>query len=241
MSEFESLVLGPIANEQEKNMEINATSGLLRDIVSLNKELREEDENRLLSSLKEACDRLDSQEQSEEPPFVDNCLGTTVCSNNNDGEVINEGGCSHVEEVVVGVSSPQEEAEEAEMKDGNWNNDDIRYHLSKTGKQTTLQASEDNTHEEEKADEPINKRRMISNKMMEGRRKMEIQEASDAILTRKRNLFPNTLKGDKPFRQGICPMMRSRVMLSWWWSEPTSRPSIQVSLTWKSRRFATRL
>ena len=234
-------MLGPIANEQEKNMEINATSGLLRDIVSLNKELREEDENRLLSSLKEACDRLDSQEQSEEPPFVDNCLGTTVCSNNNDGEVINEGGCSHVEEVVVGVSSPQEEAEEAEMKDGNWNNDDIRYHLSKTGKQTTLQASEDNTHEEEKADEPINKRRMISNKMMEGRRKMEIQEASDAILTRKRNLFPNTLKGDKPFRQGICPMMRSRVMLSWWWSEPTSRPSIQVSLTWKSRRFATRL
>ena len=39
ISEFLSLVLEPLAREQSGNMEINATNGLLADIVDLNAEL----------------------------------------------------------------------------------------------------------------------------------------------------------------------------------------------------------
>ena len=42
ISEFLSLVLEPVAREQGNNMEINATNGLLADIVDLNDELDEE-------------------------------------------------------------------------------------------------------------------------------------------------------------------------------------------------------
>ena len=42
ISEFLSLVLEPVAREQVGNMEINATNGLLADIMDLNKELENE-------------------------------------------------------------------------------------------------------------------------------------------------------------------------------------------------------
>ena len=42
ISEFLSIVLEPVAREQVGNMEINATNGLLADIMDLNKELDEE-------------------------------------------------------------------------------------------------------------------------------------------------------------------------------------------------------
>ena len=42
ISEFVSMVLEPVAREQDDNMEINATSGLLADITDLNKQLRAE-------------------------------------------------------------------------------------------------------------------------------------------------------------------------------------------------------
>ena len=42
ISEFVSMVLEPVAREQENNMEINATSGLLADINDLNIQLRAE-------------------------------------------------------------------------------------------------------------------------------------------------------------------------------------------------------
>ena len=42
ISEFLSLVLEPVAREQDGSMEINATNGLLADIFDLNKELDEE-------------------------------------------------------------------------------------------------------------------------------------------------------------------------------------------------------
>ena len=42
ISEFLSLVLEPVAREQVGNMEINATNGLLADIMDLNKELEDE-------------------------------------------------------------------------------------------------------------------------------------------------------------------------------------------------------
>ena len=44
ISEFISLVLEPVAREQVGNMEINATNGLLADIVDLNAELSRERE-----------------------------------------------------------------------------------------------------------------------------------------------------------------------------------------------------
>ena len=42
ISEFLSLVLEPVAREQNGSMEINATNGLLADILDLNNELEEE-------------------------------------------------------------------------------------------------------------------------------------------------------------------------------------------------------
>ena len=45
ISEFLSLVLEPVAREQAGNMEINATNGLLADIMDLNKELENETVN----------------------------------------------------------------------------------------------------------------------------------------------------------------------------------------------------
>ena len=42
ISEFLSIVLEPVAREQDNNMEINATNGLLADIFELNKELENE-------------------------------------------------------------------------------------------------------------------------------------------------------------------------------------------------------
>ena len=42
ISEFVSMVLEPVAREQDDNMEINATSGLLADITDLNKQMRAE-------------------------------------------------------------------------------------------------------------------------------------------------------------------------------------------------------
>ena len=47
-SEFISLVLEPVAREQEGNMEINSTSGFLNDIINLNKELKLEEKKRLV-------------------------------------------------------------------------------------------------------------------------------------------------------------------------------------------------
>ena len=37
MSEFVSLILEPVANEEKKNMETNATDGLIADIEGVNK------------------------------------------------------------------------------------------------------------------------------------------------------------------------------------------------------------
>ena len=42
ISEFLSLVLEPVAREQDGSMEINATNGLLADIFDLNEELEKE-------------------------------------------------------------------------------------------------------------------------------------------------------------------------------------------------------
>ena len=42
ISEFLSLVLEPVAREQDNNMEINATNGLLADIFDLNSEMENE-------------------------------------------------------------------------------------------------------------------------------------------------------------------------------------------------------
>ena len=42
ISEFLSLVLEPVAKEQDNSMEINATNGLLADIFDLNAELEKE-------------------------------------------------------------------------------------------------------------------------------------------------------------------------------------------------------
>ena len=73
ISEFLSLVLEPVAREQEGNMEINATSGLLKDITTLNKDLRQEEEERVKKEIvKEIIsgilDGVSSHQEGFQPP-----------------------------------------------------------------------------------------------------------------------------------------------------------------------------
>ena len=73
ISEFISLVLEPAAREQDGNMEINATNGLLADISDLNDVLVSEKESNevstpeeLYSSLQEELSSCEGERSSHE-------------------------------------------------------------------------------------------------------------------------------------------------------------------------------
>ena len=183
ISEFVSLVLEPIAREQDGNMEINATNGLLADITDYNTELDielgermepsspEEDQPGILEEVPENSTVVSSLvegqidgtqfsnlQEGNPPPSLEEKLGDgiQIPTPQEDLKV-------HPRATPVGAGSSLEEGITAPGQK------DIRQFLV-DGKGEKLQFREESFVEPNAKDEPFDKMRMIRNKMAEARR-----------------------------------------------------------------------
>ena len=166
ISEFLSLVLEPVAREQNGSMEINATNGLLADIFDLNEELEEEtaeNPNTEETSNTQPARRggvLDHQVESSIHVEDETVNPTTVeeCSPSNEVPSIHEEECQEVAKMGP-ISATKIQS-------------DIRQFLKAGGPKPSFVKTVP-----DKVDEPFDKMRMIRNKMAEARRAAERDEA----------------------------------------------------------------
>ena len=183
ISEFLSLVLEPVAREQVGNMEINATNGLLADIMDLNKEL--EDETLEVSI---------PEEDWSVPQEVFSCLVEDPVTSETPAETVNaeesmdgrEGSVNTQTGTKCNIVKSQS---------------DIRWYL-KDGKPGTtfIRPREDTIRTDEKFD----KMQMIRNKMVEARRVDDRDTAAKA----KKVDTPEVWEGERIiYAKDVCNTM----------------------------------
>jgi hypothetical protein len=194
ISEFISLVLEPVAREQVGNMEINATNGLLADIVDLNAELSREREVPEVSPQEEEVGKA-QELSSHEEEVSSHEEGYCPPPSQEDGNMpITGGPCHH----NGGGAPHQQITTRASGQTSLQNNDDpsskqtdIRFFLTRGGKKgenSTIHASkiqQPSFSTPQELDDPIDKMRLIRNKMVDARRAADRSKAEDAVLIRK--------------------------------------------------------
>ena len=164
ISEFLSLVLEPVAKEQDGKLEINATNGLLADIADLNDELDRERRHRNISIHEEEISTPQEEEAStlqEELPTLQEAMNTPL------------------------VKHPEKEESKLDTTPCNpdSNQMDIRQFLVDKDKQKiSFNQSAGSLREE---DEPWDKNRVIRNKMVDARRAADKEEARESMSSMK--------------------------------------------------------
>ena len=200
ISEFLSLVMEPVAREQEGNMEINATSGLLNDITTLNKDLRQEEGKRVSEEIVKGIisgilDGVSSHQEGIQPPTE---YAPEEISSQQEGE---DGCPSQEQRTLDEMSSLHEESQPPaeEVSSQQFEKNDIRAYLAKSRNQAKIHGdvNKDITFSVQPNDEPVDKMRMIRNKMADSRRKEENRATEDALILRRNKSRPDIINGQK--------------------------------------------
>ena len=148
ISEFPSLMLEPVAKEQDNKLEISATTGLLADIADLNEELDRERRQVNVSTLQEEISTLQEELSSQQEAIDDH---------------------PQVEHTARGEQTGHYPGSPCS------NQRDIRQFLVDKNEQKISFVQPAGRNKEE--DEPWDKNRVIRNKMVDARRAADKEEA----------------------------------------------------------------
>ena len=179
ISEFLSLVLEPVAREQDNSMEINATNGLLADIFDLNAEL--ENETVEVTSHEEDwpdhSDELSSHEEEVQAGDMEDAIsmeGESSIRTPKDVDHTARGGADWTLPLAVPVQTQA----------------DIRQYL----KDGLSMGSFEKVVQRKVEEEPIDKIRMIRNKLAESRR---AAERDNNKMTKVKDPAKKTMEGER--------------------------------------------
>ena len=167
ISEFFSLVLEPVAREQDNNMEIIATNGLLADIADLNDELDEERRN--VPTPEEEMYTLQEESSSNRGAMPNQEGDHDVAEQSVDGEVPDHHQDDHT---ARGEKTGHYSGSHCSTQQ------DIRQFLKHGRKGEPSFVSNPN---KEVKDEPLDKMRIIRNKMIDARRAADKEEARKSM------------------------------------------------------------